>query len=36
MWIGGDEIEKGVVKIKSFNKSEEYIVNRNERVERVS
>jgi histidyl-tRNA synthetase len=35
MWIGEDEINKGVVKVKSLNKHEEYTINRVDMVEKV-
>lgn len=35
MWIGEDEVNKGVVKVKSLSKHEEFIINRSEMVEKV-
>jgi histidyl-tRNA synthetase len=35
MWLGENEIKEGVVKVKNMNKHEEYIIKREEMVERV-
>jgi len=35
LWIGEDEVSKGVVKVKSLNHHEEYIINRSELIEKV-
>lgn len=35
MWIGEDEVNKGVVKVKSLSKHEEFIINRSEMVDKV-
>jgi histidyl-tRNA synthetase len=35
MWIGGDEIVQGVVKIKSLNEKKEYVIDRNNMIEKI-
>lgn len=36
MWIGEDEIAKGLVKVKSLNYHEEYFIERPQMIEKVS
>ena len=35
MWIGEDEIQKGLVKVKSLSFHEEYFIQRAEMIEQV-
>ena len=35
MWIGDDEVKQGVVKVKSLNKHEEFVIKREEMADRV-
>ena len=35
LWIGEDEVAKGIVKVKSLNHHEEYVIERAKLVEKV-
>lgn len=35
LWLGEDEVKQGVIKIKSLNKHEEYVMQRNELVAKI-
>jgi len=35
LWIGEDEVAKGIVKVKSLNHHEEYFIDRNELATKV-
>ena len=35
MWIGEDEVKRGIVKIKSLSKHEEYEIKREELLEKI-
>jgi histidyl-tRNA synthetase len=35
LWLGEDEVKQGVIKIKSLNKHEEYIMKRDELVDKI-
>lgn len=35
LWLGGSEIEQGIIKIKNLSKHEEYVLNRVDYLERI-